>query len=147
MHHWTVTMLFLLSRMALVQSFAPGRAFQRCHQQQSRSTLARRTATRRFLASVAPSDLKVINLLTIDKDELQQHIVSWGFPKYRADQVWKWIRDGVTSIDDMTNLPQALKLQLHKYAKTGGCLTLHPELVSKDGTRKRAYRTLGRTID
>ena len=104
----------------------------------------RRTAPRhRLLASIdtAPYDLKLINLLTIEKEELQQHIVSWGFPKYRSEQVWKWIRDGVTSIDDMTNLPQHLKEQLQKYTKEGGgSLILDTELISKDGTRKRAYR-------
>ena len=105
---------------------------------------AGRTAPRRRLFAsmdTAPADLKLINLLTIEKEELQQYIVSWGFPKYRSEQVWKWIRDGVTSIDDMTNLPQPLKEHLHKYTKEGGgSLILDTELISKDGTRKRAYR-------
>ena len=127
--------MFLLSQVTSVRSFANSPSHRACL-----ATVGRR---HRLFASMdtAPADLKLINLLTIEKDELQQHIVSWGFPKYRSEQVWKLIRDGVTSIDDMTNLPQPLKEQLHKYTKeSGGSLTLDTELISKDGTRKRAYR-------
>jgi 23S rRNA (adenine2503-C2)-methyltransferase len=81
----------------------------------------------------------MINLLTIEKEELEQHISSWGYPKYRADQILKWVRSGVTEIDDMTNLPKELREHLMQYTRTGA-LELHTELISKDGTRKRAYR-------
>jgi len=27
---------------------------------------------------------------------------NWGYPKYRDYQVWKWIRDGVITVDGMT---------------------------------------------
>ena len=125
--------MVLLSKIVSVRSLAPPQLFHR-------PSMLRRTAPRLFASmDSAPSDLKLINLLTIERDELQQHIVSWGFPKYRSEQVWKWIRDGVTSIDGMTNLPQPLKEQLQKYTK-GGSLILDTELISKDGTRKRAYR-------
>jgi len=82
----------------------------------------------------------VINLLTIEKEELEQHIVSWGHPKYRVNQVWTWIRDkGVTSVDDMNNIPKKLKADLKRYTKKGS-LELATELISKDGTIKRVYR-------
>ena len=32
---------------------------------------------------------KVINLHSIKKEELEEILESWGFPKYRADQVWQ----------------------------------------------------------
>eukprot|EP00547_Thalassionema_nitzschioides_P006675 CAMPEP_0194218508 /NCGR_PEP_ID=MMETSP0156-20130528/23937_1 /TAXON_ID=33649 /ORGANISM="Thalassionema nitzschioides, Strain L26-B" /LENGTH=564 /DNA_ID=CAMNT_0038947897 /DNA_START=160 /DNA_END=1854 /DNA_ORIENTATION=+ len=83
---------------------------------------------------------QVLNLLTIDKEELEQHIVAWGHPKYRAKQVWTWIHNqGVTSPKDMQNLPKELQNDLDRYTKAGS-LELATELVSKDGTRKRAYR-------
>ncbi|KAI2493263.1 hypothetical protein MHU86_21300 [Fragilaria crotonensis] len=133
MNFTSIAIMFLLSKIVTVRSLAP-------LPQVYRPSILRRTAPRLFASmDTAPSDLKLINLLTIEREELQQHIVSWGFPKYRSEQVWKWIRDGVTSIDDMTNLPQPLKEHLQKYTK-GGSLILDTELISKDGTRKRAYR-------
>lgn len=94
--------------------------------------------------SVIPSDApptssKLINLYTIPKPELEAILQSWGHPKYRADQVWTWIRQGVKSVDDMVNLPKKLRQELTDHASFGS-LALEFEDVSKDGTRKRAYK-------
>lgn len=83
---------------------------------------------------------KMINLHTIPVEELEVILESWGQPKYRAQQIWNWVRvQGVTSIDEMQNIPKALKVLLKDHA-TMGSLLLDCELVSKDGTIKRAYR-------
>ena len=81
----------------------------------------------------------LINLYTIPKTELEVILHSWGHPKYRAEQVWTWVRQGVTSVDDMINLPKTLRQDLAKHASFGS-LTLEFEDISKDGTRKRAYK-------
>lgn len=85
-------------------------------------------------------DSKVINLSTVTKEDLETVITSWGHPRFRADQVWKWIREkGVTNTDEMNNIPKKLRQQLADYSKPTS-LELASELRSKDGTIKRAYR-------
>jgi 23S rRNA (adenine2503-C2)-methyltransferase len=82
---------------------------------------------------------QLINLHTIPKEELEQVLQSWGFPKYRANQVITWVRQGATDVTQMTNIPLKLRETLQQFA-TVGSLTLDMEEVSKDGTKKRAYR-------
>ena len=83
---------------------------------------------------------QVVNLLTIELPELEVLMVSWGHPKYRAQQVLNWVREkGVLDVDAMHNIPKGLKSDLKRYAKIGGALKLAVENISKDGTRKRAY--------
>jgi len=110
----------------------------------------------------------LLNLYTISKDDLQQMIVDgWGYPRYRADQVYHWIRErGVVDPSQMDNLPKKLRNDLIQFSTTtaagdhgggddessvqppqpttetaGGALELVQEQVSpKDGTIKRLYR-------
>ena len=83
---------------------------------------------------------KMINLHTIPKEELEQILKSWGHPKYRAGQVLHWVREqGIEDVDEMNNIPKKLKQQLKEFS-TVTSLELDCELVSKDGTQKRAYR-------
>ena len=112
----------------------------------------------------------IMNLYTISKEELQEVILMWGYPKYRADQVYHWIRErGVVDPLSMENIPKKLRQDLHTFttgeattkantgdtlrvdaettdtmnpkASTGGALELVQEQVSpKDGTTKRLYR-------
>ncbi len=52
-------------------------------------------------------------LLDLTLRELEQELVSMGEPSYRAVQVWEWLyRSLVTSFDEMTNLPKALRRRL-----------------------------------
>ena len=103
-----------------------------------RASRSLRSSLPRHVAS-SQQEEKMINLHTIRKEDLEQVFESWGYPKYRADQVWKWVRQGVTNVEEMTNLPKELRASLQEFA-TVGSLTLDTELISKDGTIKRAYR-------
>jgi 23S rRNA (adenine2503-C2)-methyltransferase len=86
----------------------------------------------------------MINLHTIPQNELELILKSWGYPKYRAEQIWKWVREqGVESIDEMNNIPKKLRNDLKQHA-TLTSLVLDCELVSKDGTRKRVYKLSGK---
>lgn len=81
-----------------------------------------------------------VNLLTIHQPELETLLSQWNQPKYRAKQILEWVRNrGVTSFDEMNNIPNKLKSILEQHT-TIGSLKLDVEAVSKDGTRKRAYR-------
>lgn len=64
-----------------------------------------------------------------------------GFPKYRADQLFKWLSTGVISADEMTNLPKEMKAKLGEdFYLEEGMQIIH-EFVSKiDGTVKLVYK-------
>jgi 23S rRNA (adenine2503-C2)-methyltransferase len=80
-----------------------------------------------------------INLYTLSKPELTDLIIAWGFPKFRAGQVWDWLYTSfITDITLMTNLPAPLRERLIAEA-TIGTLTLTAEQSSRDGTTKRLY--------
>ena len=69
-------------------------------------------------------------------DEAEAFAVAQGWPRFRGEQVWRWVHDkGVRSFDEMTNLGQATRQRLHETAVIGG-LTLAEVQTSKDGTRK-----------
>ena len=82
----------------------------------------------------------MVNLYALDRDALEALLKDWGQPRFRAGQLWDWLYvRGVTSFEEMTNLPQALRTRLAAEA-TLGTLTLAAEQESADGTRKRLYR-------
>jgi 23S rRNA (adenine2503-C2)-methyltransferase len=87
------------------------------------------------------SDCRLVNLSTVTEAELRAVVVAgWGFPKYRAKQIWHWIRTkGVTDASEMRNLPRPLQQMLLRYSRPAA-LELVLEQTSKDGTIKRAYR-------
>ena len=45
-------------------------------------------------------------------EELEAALAALGEPKFRAKQVFTWLSRGVTSFDEMTNLPQKLRTAL-----------------------------------
>lgn len=65
----------------------------------------------------------IMNLYTISKEDLQEVITMWGYPKYRADQVYHWIREkGVVDADQMLNVPKKLRQDLKNFS-SGGAAT------------------------
>jgi 23S rRNA (adenine2503-C2)-methyltransferase len=82
----------------------------------------------------------MLTLSTVTAEELECLITGMGFPKYRAAQIYHWIRvKGVTDVASMNNIPTAVKDALLQYTKPTA-LTLLVEQVSRaDGTVKRAY--------
>lgn len=54
-----------------------------------------------------------VNLLDLTYDELQQMVVEWGEPRFRATQIWRWIYHGLTyDPGEMVNLPRGLRMRL-----------------------------------
>lgn len=53
------------------------------------------------------------DIKSMSSNELAEVLKSLGQPGYRADQVFKWLRSGVTGYDEMTSLPKALREQLN----------------------------------
>lgn len=74
-----------------------------------------------------------MNLLDLTKPELEDLVTSWGFPRFRADQVWTWLyKHKATSFDDMHNLPKDLRRKLVDNASISN-LQLVTQIESSDG--------------
>lgn len=86
------------------------------------------------------NDNQVITLSTITQPELEALIISWNFPRYRAKQVWQWLRNGVLDPDDMANIPKSLRHHLIQFTKPYALEIAREEVSQKDGTIKRAYK-------
>ncbi len=55
-----------------------------------------------------------IDLRSMMPDEIEGLMADLGQPKFRAKQLFSWLQQGAESFDEMTNLPNALRLQLNE---------------------------------
>jgi 23S rRNA (adenine2503-C2)-methyltransferase len=82
-----------------------------------------------------------VALLDLTRTELVDLMASWGYPRFRADQLWHWLYQGLEAVPEaMTNLPTPLRARLQSEAEIQ---PLHPEAeqASADGrTRKVLFR-------
>ncbi|EKX49674.1 hypothetical protein GUITHDRAFT_85651 [Guillardia theta CCMP2712] len=92
-------------------------------------------------AMEAPADLEgKVNLYALNQTRMEELLLDWGEPKFRAKQIWQWINvKGATDFDKMQDLPKGLRAKLAEKAVLGN-LEIAVEQVSKDGTIKRAYK-------
>jgi hypothetical protein len=82
---------------------------------------------------------EALDFYTLSSDDLTAILKSWGQPAFRAKQIREWVFDkGVTQVEEMKNLPKALRHQISDHFAFGSLHTVS-ELISKDGTIKRAY--------
>lgn len=84
--------------------------------------------------------MKDIKSMTLD--ELQADLSAMGQPRFRAKQVYTWMHRGVTSFNEMTDLPAALRERLAgeytlTYPTVARCLR-----SQKDGTIKYLWRLM-----
>ena len=79
-----------------------------------------------------------IDLLSLDPTELEGAIVSLGYPKFRAKQIYEWMYKGAY-LDEMSNLPLAMRASLSEKA-TVNLPRIARKLVSEiDGTTKYLF--------
>ena len=72
--------------------------------------------------------------------ELEKLLADMGQPKFRAKQLFKWLQSGVSSYDEMTDIPKSLRAQLAEscyIAKAEAALRLESKL---DETKKYLFR-------
>ncbi len=82
----------------------------------------------------------MVNLYDLSLQDLEALVTSLGDKRFRAKQIHRWLYDaGVTSIEEMTDLPKGLRERLMEQA-TLGTMTVATEQVSQDGTVKRLYK-------
>ncbi len=71
--------------------------------------------------------------------ELRAAFLNAGLPKYRAEQVYRWLHRGVSQFSQMTDLPKELREQLDEACEIAWAET-ELKRVSKDGTVKYLFR-------
>jgi 23S rRNA (adenine2503-C2)-methyltransferase len=140
----SVLIVMIISRM--VFSFTPrlqNRLASNSRTFSSKSRLASRMfSTKLEVSSNANAKVKVnsqlVTLSTVTLPDLETLVQAWGYPKFRAKQVWNW-KEKTLDIDEMTNLPLKLRVDLKTYTRPYALDCVH-EAISKDGTIKRAYQ-------
>lgn len=80
------------------------------------------------------------DLKSMTPEEMETLLKGWGEPSFRAGQVFTWLHRGVTSFDEMSNLPKALRAKL-----AGECILTPPtverkQVSAQDGTIKYLWR-------
>jgi 23S rRNA (adenine2503-C2)-methyltransferase len=81
-----------------------------------------------------------VDLRGLSHEQLQSLVEGLGLPSFRAKQIEEWVLvKHVTSFDEMTNLPKALREQLSATATLGGLEEVARQ-ASVDGSKKYLVR-------
>lgn len=82
----------------------------------------------------------VINVYDLTHAELADRLTAWGYPRYRANQLWTWLyRHKATTFSAMYTLPADLRARLADEMAPGALTLLHA-IPSSDGeTQKYAF--------
>jgi len=80
------------------------------------------------------------DLTDMTRDELTKFLVAAGQPRFRGDQVFRWLWEKLaTSFDEMTDLPAPLRKRLAEISRIGAVRAERVD-TSRDGTRKLLVR-------
>ena len=81
------------------------------------------------------ADLSQVELLGLDRAELARFVESLGEPAYRSKQLLEAVyRQRVESIEQISTLPQQLRLKLTEKGISVGLPRVEKRFVSQDGT-------------
>lgn len=81
-----------------------------------------------------------LNILNYTPDELRAIVTGYGQPAFRAKQIFGWLAKGVTSWDEMNNVPANLRQQLHADYYIGVPVVVTAQESATDGTIKCLYQ-------
>ncbi|MFO7917149.1 MAG: 23S rRNA (adenine(2503)-C(2))-methyltransferase RlmN [Anaerolineae bacterium] len=78
-----------------------------------------------------------VDLLDLSYKELQELVVAWGEPEFRAEQIWHWAYHMLTDDPrEMTTLPKELRQRLVEQAHIGR-LEVVDTIMSEDGLTEK----------
>ena len=88
-----------------------------------------------FAAPVADADAP-INLIGMDRADMEAALAEMGEPRFRADQLFKWVYGkGVTDFEEMTNISKVARARLaERFVLTRPGISR--DMASEDGTHK-----------
>jgi len=73
-------------------------------------------------------------------EELADELVSLGEPKYRAEQIFRWLSRGTRDFADMSDLPASLRAKLGEHYYLWKPQVLRRQVSAVDGTIKYLWR-------
>jgi 23S rRNA (adenine2503-C2)-methyltransferase len=82
----------------------------------------------------------MIDLKSMTLEEMEDLLKSWGEPSFRAGQVFTWLHRGVTSFDQMSDLPKALRERLAQTCSLTPPTVERKQVSAQDGTVKYLWR-------
>ena len=82
----------------------------------------------------------MINIKTSDAADVEDLLTSNGFEKFRAKQVFDWLKKGAVSFDEMSNLPLKLRIFLKENYMIPTAVIERRQTSSIDGTVKYLFR-------
>ena len=83
------------------------------------------------------------HLLDLSLEDLEDELASWGEPAFRAKQIAQWaLKHGVTSFEEMTNLPAPLRARLAEAFEIA-TLPVIAERTADDGATSKVLLDLG----
>ena len=83
-----------------------------------------------------PTSTEKMDLKNLTPSEMEKFIAPYGKERYRTTQILRWLyKDGVHSIDEMTNLPKRFREVMDQVSLISSLSTRRVE-QGKDGTKK-----------
>lgn len=83
----------------------------------------------------------MIDIKSLTFDELLEEIKRLGLPKFRCEQIYKWIhQEGVKSFDEMTNLSKDLRQKLNNEFFIPNCIIEDKYVSQIDDTVKYLFK-------
>ena len=73
-------------------------------------------------------------------EELKEALQEWDIPSFRSGQIFRWLQQGVSSFDEMTNLPKNLRERLAGRFYIAGASVARKQVSQIDGTVKYLLR-------
>ena len=78
----------------------------------------------------------MIDLKSMTLEEISGLLRSMGEPAFRGKQIFSWLHRGVTSFDEMSNLPKSLREKLGRQCKITVPFAARKQVSAQDGTIK-----------
>ncbi len=80
-----------------------------------------------------------LDIASMYLSEIKELLASFGEPPYRAAQVFKWLRSGIQSFDEMTNISKSLRSNLNDKCYIASVKPVKKLISQIDGTVKYLY--------
>lgn len=80
-----------------------------------------------------------LDIASMDIDELKELLKSMNEPQYRVEQIFHWLQSGISSFDEMTNVPKTLRQRLEEISYIATVKIVKRYVSKIDGTVKYLY--------
>lgn len=81
----------------------------------------------------------MIDIKSLYDYEIENLVIEYGFPKFRAKQIVSWLQKGVLSFEQMTNLPKSMIETLKEKCFISNAVIQRKQVSKIDGTVKYLF--------